>query len=156
MPNHLLTVLTALALGQTPVPVPAEPHELFVSFSGFRNLRGELRVSLFDATQNGKGYPGDIKFAKETQTIDLTKVPADTAIINVKFTGLPDGTYAIAALHDENRNHRMDTYWYGKPREGGAASNNPRPRFGPPRWRDARFEFEAATGKVMSVKVQYP
>jgi uncharacterized protein (DUF2141 family) len=42
------------------------------------------------------------------------------------------GKYAIAVLHDENLNKKMDKTWYGKPAEGFGTSNNPAVGFGPP------------------------
>jgi uncharacterized protein (DUF2141 family) len=149
-------MLSALAFAFLGFQASSEHAVLTLSFTGFRNLKGQLRVTIFDDSQRGKGYPGDIKYARETRVIDLSAPNPHPETVNVEFAGLPAGTYAIAALHDENRNNRMDTHWYGKPREGGAASNNPRPRFGPPRYRDAKFTLNAAEKRTLSITVQYP
>ena len=34
------------------------------------------------------------------------------------FEDIPAGTYAIAAIHDENRNGKLDMNWLGVPKEG--------------------------------------
>jgi uncharacterized protein (DUF2141 family) len=47
----------------------------------------------------------------------------------------------LAAFHDENDNGKLDTNWIGIPKEGLASSNNAKGRMGPPKWRDASFEY---------------
>jgi len=56
----------------------------------------------------------------------------------VRFENLPSGGYAIAILHDENANDRLDRF-AGIPREGIGFSRNPRFSFGPPAFSAARF-----------------
>ena len=51
---------------------------------------------------------------------------------------LPPGQWSLLAIHDANRNGKLDTV-LGIPREGFAFSRNPAVRFGPPRLRDVRF-----------------
>ncbi len=70
------------------------------------------------------------------------------------FPALPHGTYAVAAYHDENGNGKLDTNWMGIPREGTAASNNAKGFMGPPKFRDARFDFKH-TQHTISMKMNY-
>jgi len=67
-------------------------------------------------------------------------VPAATPAL--RFDGLPLGTYAIAVIHDENNNSRLDTL-AGIPREGFGFSRNPPIRFGAPRFAAVRDAFAA-------------
>ncbi len=67
-------------------------------------------------------------------------VPAATH--GLRFTGLPHGTYAVAVIHDENSNAKLDTF-AGIPREGFGFSRNPPIRFGAPRFAAARFAVES-------------
>ena len=55
---------------------------------------------------------------------------------SLKFDGLPSGTYALALIHDENGNGKLDTV-LGIPREGFGFTNNPAIRFGPPSFKSA-------------------
>jgi len=64
---------------------------------------------------------------------------------SIRFDGLPSGSYAIAVVHDENGNNRLDTS-FGMPREGFGFSRNPVIRFGPPKFADA--QFAVAGGRV--------
>ena len=56
---------------------------------------------------------------------------------------LAPGDYAIAIIHDENRNGRLDTF-AGIPREGVGFSRNPVLRFGAPSFRSASFTIGGA------------
>lgn len=69
------------------------------------------------------------------------------------ITGLSPGTWAIAIVHDENRNGRIDTMM-GIPREGFGASRNPAIRMGPPRFTDAAFAVGTAPVS-QSVRMRY-
>ena len=63
------------------------------------------------------------------------------------------GSYAIAVVHDENANGRLDTTLM-IPREGFGFSRNPALRMGPPRFRDAAFTLDAA-GTAQSLRIRY-
>ena len=53
---------------------------------------------------------------------------------------LAPGEYAISVHHDSNGNGKMDTRRFPPiPKEPVGASNNARPGFGPPKYRDAKF-----------------
>lgn len=66
---------------------------------------------------------------------------------------LAPGTYAIAIIHDENGNGKLDTF-AGIPREGVGFSRNPAIRFGAPSFKSA--QFPVAGGAVrQDIKVKY-
>ena len=62
-----------------------------------------------------------------------------------EFHGVSAGVYAVSIFHDENLNGRLDTNWMGIPREGVGASNNPKPRMGPPKFAAAEFQHSGAS-----------
>jgi uncharacterized protein (DUF2141 family) len=71
----------------------------------------------------------------------------------LKFKDLPSGTYALALIHDENGNGKLDTT-FGIPREGFGFSNNPAIHFGPPSFKSAGVAV--TSGQVdRTVKVKY-
>ncbi len=76
-----------------------------------------------------------------------------TTAATMRFDWLPSADYAVALVHDENGNGKLDTF-VGMPREGFGFSRNPAIRFGPPRFASARF---AVGGGVVAeqVKVKY-
>jgi uncharacterized protein (DUF2141 family) len=71
----------------------------------------------------------------------------------LKFNDLPSGGYAIALIHDENGNGKLDTL-FGIPKEGFGFSRNPVIRFGAPRFSAARFDVTSGTVDE-TVRVKY-
>ena len=71
----------------------------------------------------------------------------------MRFDGLPSGDYALALIHDENGNGKLDTVM-GIPREGFGFSRNPAIRFGPPKFVESRIEVTSG-GVDETVKVKY-
>ena len=59
-----------------------------------------------------------------------------------RFTDVEHGRYAIAVLHDENGNGRIDKALM-IPREGFGFSRDPALRMGPPPFAAAAFEVDA-------------
>ena len=71
----------------------------------------------------------------------------------IRIGGMAPGTYALAVIHDENGNGRLDKFM-AIPREGFGFSRNPAIRMGPPRFEEVRFE--AASGRVhQTVRMRY-
>ncbi len=66
----------------------------------------------------------------------------------VVFESLPPGEYAISVFHDENKNGKMDSNFFGIPKEGVGASNDAKGQLGPPHDKDAKFNF---TGNTQSI-----
>lgn len=141
-----LSLFAAAALAAGPAGATGA-GQIVVEMSGFRNDRGQMRISLFRAA---KGYPGDHRRAFRKGSARIVGKRA-----RFVFDGVPHATYAISVLHDENGNKQMDTNWIGIPKEGGGASNDAKARFGPPKFADARFLFAARQLKL-KIAIRYP
>jgi uncharacterized protein (DUF2141 family) len=61
----------------------------------------------------------------------------------------------VAVHHDENGNRKMDANALGIPKEGYGASRNPKSRFGPPSFSDARMRLKPNTKTQVRIKVRY-
>jgi uncharacterized protein (DUF2141 family) len=72
----------------------------------------------------------------------------------IELTGLAPATYAIALLHDENGNSKMDTV-LGMPREGFGFSRNPKIRLGPPKFAETSFRAEAGVTTQQAITFKY-
>ena len=78
-----------------PAPVPvAAKATLTVHITGFRNAKGKVNLALF---RDGKGFPSDVASAVESQRLEIDP---QTLSATAVFSGLPQGGYAIAILHD--------------------------------------------------------
>src|SRR4029079_4250555 len=58
------------------------------------------------------------------------------------FEDIPAGTYAIAAIHDENRNGKLDMNWLGVPKEGYGFSNDAKSVVSAPSFSAASFPYD--------------
>jgi uncharacterized protein (DUF2141 family) len=135
-----------LALSLTTSGLSAsEGTVLDVSVSGLRNVKGQLMVCL---TNNPKAFPD---CSKDTNAIKKL-VPALQAN-GFTFDNITPGTYAIAVVHDENRNNKMDLSLF-IPKEGFAFSRNPTITVGPPKFKSAAFVVGSADAK-QAVKMKY-
>jgi uncharacterized protein (DUF2141 family) len=73
---------------------------------------------------------------------------------SIIFTDVAPGTYAIAMVHDENANNKMDTGFMGLPKEGFGFSRNPAIIMGPPKFSGASFAVGAGRAET-GIKVKY-
>lgn len=139
--NTFILALTAV-LAAAPADTDAE---LSIRMSGFRSDDGQVLIAVF---RGEAGFPGDPSKAWKTAVARVARGQA-----RVDLT-VPTGEYAFAIVHDENGNNAMDTSWVGIPKEGFGASNNAKGRFGPPKYRDAKFSV-GADGAIQRIVVQY-
>ena len=110
----------------------ADTHTLTVQITGADNDNGYILLILF---QGEDGFPSN---PDKAHAYDGSRIKDGKSTI--VFKNLPAGSYAIAALHDENENGKMDTNMLGIPKEAYGASNDANNPFGPPKYKDARFE----------------
>lgn len=134
-----------------PHAASAAGTNLVVNVEGLRNRRGVLAVNLF---RGSGGFPSDDSRAWAKQIVAISSSGAKT--VSVRFAHLPPGDWAVVLLHDENQNHKMDTGLFGIPKEGFGASNNPKARTGPPKFRDAAFPIAPGeTVRTITIKPIY-
>lgn len=118
---------------------------LVVELNGFRNDKGFVLMSLFN---NEAGFPvsAEKAYFKEKGTVTngkcLFSIPA-----------LPEGTYAIAVLHDENKNLKMDMKFVVLPKEGYGFSQDAGVVFGPPKFRKACFKHSG--NQYIKITIRY-
>ncbi len=116
-----------------------------IQLQGLRNANGLVRLCL---TRNPAHFPqcdGDPAAVKHS-------APARNAA-SIRLRGIAPGVYALAVIHDENGNGRLDKFM-AIPREGFGFSRNPRIRMGPPRFDEVRFPIPAAGARQM-VQMKY-
>ncbi len=120
------------------------PPTVEVSITGLRNMKGQILVCL---TTNPKAFPD---CSKDKNSVRMAVKAADAADFKVQAPSA--GTYAIAVVHDENSNNKMDLAIF-LPKEGFGFSRNPTITVGPPSFKSASF---AVTGDMrQSIKMKY-
>ena len=135
-----LAALTGIAANAS-----APAASLDVNVTGLRSMKGNVLVCI---TANPKFFPDCSKDPKSHRA----RVAARDAGF-VEFGNMAAGTYAIALLHDENANDKMDMAVF-LPKEGFGFSRNPMVVTGPPKFRNAAFQMGDADSKQM-VRMKY-
>ncbi|GAC1647138.1 MAG: DUF2141 domain-containing protein [Acidobacteriaceae bacterium] len=119
-------------------------YTLTIHMTGFRNNIGNGGVAIFKSPD---GWPEN-----NDKAFQHSGVQVENGQATLKFE-VPAGTYAIAALHDENKNHKLDRNLIGYPKEGFGFANNPHVGLKAP-------AFNVATVKVtgnmtVEIRMQY-
>ena len=105
---------------------PAGAADLSVAVGNVRNDHGLVRVAVCTPdTFTKSGCPF------------TASEPSRRGQVTVTVRGIPPGTYAVQAYHDENENRQIDRNFFGLPEEGIGFSNDAPIRFGPPSFADA-------------------
>lgn len=125
-------------MGAAPV---SQPQPLSMALEGLRSAKGRVLVCV---TRSPDHFPDCSKDPdKRHFTVAASGGP-------VPLGQLAPGNYAIAIIHDENANGKLDTF-AGIPREGVGFSRNPVLRFGAPSFRSASF---AVTGGAVEQDIR--
>jgi uncharacterized protein (DUF2141 family) len=120
---------------------------LRIHVDGFRNTRGNLGTVVFKSPD---GWPED--FAKAVRT---GPAPIDEATgTAIAVWPVPPGDYAVAAIHDENSNARLDRNFLGIPKEGFGFANNPHISFGAAPFRAAQVHVVCPATEI-TIHLQY-
>jgi uncharacterized protein (DUF2141 family) len=131
---------------RTPQYKPQNTGSILLNISNIRSNNGSVKVSLFSTAD---GFPNNPNKAVAIQSVLIQKNQ-----VTVRFENLAFGTYAIACLHDENGNGKMDTNLVGIPKEGYGASNNAVNKLSAPKFEAAKFPFNSAVLSV-NFKMHY-
>ena len=67
---------------------------------------------------------------------------------------LPAGEYALSIFQDVNDDGKLARNFIGLPKEPAGLSNNLRPRFGPPKYKDAKFDHTVGTLVEQKIELQ--
>jgi uncharacterized protein (DUF2141 family) len=125
--------LTAVALAQS-----SSCPGIHVKVLNIRNSTGTVDCALFDSPE---GFPIEVLHsATHTMVIKIRKTEA-----RCDFEDILPGTYALAVIHDENMNGKLDTNWLGIPKEGYGFSNDPKALLAAPPFSAASFQYDGGT-----------
>lgn len=133
----ILLLLTAAASAPPPPTVD-------VSITGLRSTKGQILVCL---TANPKAFPD---CSKDKASVRLAVKATNAGDFNIPAPA--DGTYAVAVVHDENSNNKMDMALF-MPKEGFGFSRNPAIGMGAPKFKSASFAVAGDTHQ--SIKMKY-
>jgi uncharacterized protein (DUF2141 family) len=125
---------------------PAQAGEVVITVTDLRSTKGVVRACM---TTREDIFPKCIKDPGSHRTV----VPAGEKI-EIRFTGVKPGNYAIALLHDENDNGKADRAMGMMPKEGYGFSRDAPVRMAPPKFRDAVFAQGEGTNRL-TIRMRY-
>ena len=115
-------------------------NSITVVMENFQSNQGSVMVGLY-ATSD--------EWLKKTYMGEITQIDNKTS--KCVFENVPNGTYAVSIIHDENSNGKLDLGYFGIPKEPYASSMGAKGFMGPPKWMDAKFTIEGSD-KELAIK----
>ncbi len=100
--------------------LPASPNgacALIINIDRFRNTQGVAGATIFSSPA---GWPED---NAKAYRLGHSSIDGNHAVL--RFDNLPMGRYAVAVIHDENSNKKLDRNFLRVPKEGFGFANNP-------------------------------
>ncbi len=135
--TQFAAALLATAAGLFPVSLFAA--ELAVTVTGVRSDKGAIMAQLL------KADPAKGTASQAAGTMQAAKA----GTLELLFSNLSPGDYAVMLFHDENGNGKMDSNIVGIPTEGYGFSNNAKGSFGPPKFSAMKVTV-GADGRVIT------
>jgi uncharacterized protein (DUF2141 family) len=126
----------------------AAAADLTVTVDNLRSNQGQVILCVFSAESSDRASFPD---CAKGRPVRQGKATIGGGKVVMTYTGLKDGVYAVAAIHDENGNGELDTNFLGIPTEGIGISANPR-IFGKPGFDQAQFEIKGKTAITLNAK----
>lgn len=140
--KRLTLLLPFLLLGNAPGATT-----ISVDITGLRNKSGNIYICM---TAKPKAFPDGCESDPDRRITSMKATDTGPLILH---DVLP-GRYAIALLHDENGNKKMDKSLF-LPKEGFGFSRDAPVRMAPPKFDAAAFEVTAGKPVRMILKVRY-
>ncbi len=118
-----------------------------VKIQNISNNSGVIVCAIFESEE---GFPG--KFLEFGSKVMLTQIRGKDA--SFEFSDIKPGKYAIAVIHDENRNGKLDSNFFGIPKEGYGFSSGAEVTLSAPSFSDAIFSYDGGHLQ-MSISLNY-
>jgi uncharacterized protein (DUF2141 family) len=146
-----ITLFTALMFANLlPAAVFAQTSPcpgIHVKILKIENRNGTVDCALFDSPA---GFPRE--FLQSAQNVMVIKIRNTAA--RCDFEAIPPGTYALAVIHDENANGKLDTNLLGIPTEGYGFSNDAKAALSTPSFSAASFKYNGQSS-AMTITLHY-
>lgn len=139
MKNYLKNIALALIVSLV-VNNIVNAASINITVTNIKNIKGVVRIGIINKE---KDFPYDAFTGK--------KIPINGNSVNIKFTGLAPGEYAISVHHDENCNDKLDKNVLGVPLEGYCFSNNVKALVAPPKFKYAKFILDTSFSQTLKM-----
>lgn len=119
-------------------------NEITISVEKIKPSVGSLFIGLYKESNNF----AEIENVYRSTILDVKNKSRLISTFNIQ-----KGTYAISIFHDENNNGKLDTNFFGVPKEGFGFSNNPKVNFSKPTFKECSFELN--NNKIITINMEY-
>lgn len=134
-------ILVSLLLYCTlPSTEPTSP-ELEITIENIKDQQGTFIIAIFDSKEN---------YLKKAHTKKTVTVSGES--IQLIKIPLKEGEYAVAIIHDQNGNDKLDTNFLGIPKEAFGFSNKSLGLFGRPSFEETKFT-QTHEGTKLTIKL---
>lgn len=113
---------------------------LTVEINGLRNQNGIVCLSLFSGEQ---GFPNESDRAIASHCVE-----AKETSVSATFEQLSPGEYAVAVIHDDNEDGKLNTGLLGIPKEGFGFSRNPKIGMSAPKFEETAVHVSGDDTKI--------
>lgn len=122
-------------------------NNLHLTVKGIKKPTGNIVVAVY----SGKKYwlSNKVEEVVSSATVVIKGNIKDGAV-EAGFS-LPPGEYAVSVFHDRDGDGKMKTNFLGIPKDPLGLSNGAKPKFGPPKYDDAKFQL---TEKELALNIQ--
>ena len=120
----------------------SQNYNLELEITNVKKPKGQMIISLYTKAED---------FPKRNKEYRRMAVIVNSKVFNFTIKDLPKGTYAIALFHDENKDEEIDLNFLGIPKEAYGFSNNVRPLFSAPSFKDTQFTLNDS--EKLSIKL---
>lgn len=138
--------LLALCAWPLLAATPPQHGQIAVTITELRSAKGMVRACL---TTAAKLFP---RCDKDPAAL-IISIPAGERV-DMVFSDLKPGRYAIAVLHDENANGKFDRVLGMMPKEGFGFSRDAKVTRSPPKFEAAAFDF-GGSAQTLSIRMRY-
>ena len=139
-----ISFLSFLGIFNEPVSL-IHTNNIRIVIPNIRSDKGEILIAIYN---KANGFPENSTLALQT-----AKMKAKKGSQSYTLNGLAHGKYAIALLHDENGDGKMNKNMLGIPKEGYGVSNNVKNLMSAPAFKDAVFSHTQET--ELSIELNY-
>ncbi len=142
---------------QSPASAPSDAAsssstgcDLIIHVDGLRNTHGKVSTIVFNSPS---GWPESKEKSQRHGWSDIVMTPTGP-VSTMDWKGLPPGDYAVAAIHDENENHKLDRNFFGFPTEGFGFANNPSVGLSAPSYQKSVVHLACPSTEI-KIHIQY-
>ena len=136
--NYLIILISLLFISPT-----NEKKVLTINITNIETIKGTIEIGIFNTNE---------RFLEEGQAFKTISVKVRADSHTVVFKDLPKGNYAVSMYHDVNADGECNRNFMGIPKEPYGFSNNFRPRFSAPTFKDCEFVLDS--NKTLKIELK--